>query len=93
LLSSRGFQYSRPYAPPIAAYHPSRTFNCKCGTTVTTTAKNKYQCDKCQLEQNREAARRASRRQTQKNKTKSTGVLGFRLQLPSDGDREKRGGG
>jgi hypothetical protein len=73
VFGSRGFRYPLPYARPIVLCLPSRTFTCNCGASVTTTAKNKYQCDKCQAEHNRECSRRASRRQDERNRAKGTG--------------------
>lgn len=67
---SNDFHFGRSYPHEVAHGFSTRTFECKCGVPVTTVSTNKYQCDKCQLESNREAARRASQRQSKKNKEK-----------------------
>lgn len=70
-----------------------RTFSCKCGTLVTTPAKNKYQCDKCQALSNAEASRRASRRQAKRNRAKLSNSNNFGVQLSAERGQNKKGAG
>jgi hypothetical protein len=77
----RGFRGIRPYIQAVYVFERQiRQFDCPgrkgtggCGRPVTTVAPNKRLCDRCQIEQNRQSARDASKKQTaQKNKSNST---------------------
>jgi hypothetical protein len=62
----RDFVFGRaPRGEGIYLLGRERTFDCPgCGVSVTTRSVQKSHCDKCQALRNKEAARRAAKKQT-----------------------------
>ena len=51
-----------PWRIGVQPIHPLRFFTCQCGRSVETRCKNKYQCDECQAETNKESVRQGAAR-------------------------------
>ena len=52
---------SSPWRTPHSHVHPIRYGVCKCGSPFETRSTNKYQCDPCQTEANRECMKTAAK--------------------------------